>query len=63
MGGAEAIAQLRRLDPQVRAIVSSGYANDPVLADYRAAGFVARIAKPYTAEDLSRVLAAALRAP
>jgi CheY-like chemotaxis protein len=34
MGGAEAITILRRLDPQIKAIVSSGYSNDPVMANY-----------------------------
>ena len=38
MGGLEAMEALRKLDPEVRAIVSSGYSSDPVLANYRAHG-------------------------
>ena len=56
MGGKEAIASLRTLDPNVAAIVSSGYCNDPILADHVKHGFVARIAKPYQPEDLLDLL-------
>jgi PAS domain S-box-containing protein len=56
MGGREAMEELRRLDPQVRAIVSSGYSSDPVLANYRAHGFRGRVAKPYRASDLAKAL-------
>jgi len=34
MGGMECFAELRRLDPDVKVVVSSGYSNAPVLADY-----------------------------
>ena len=57
MGGKEAIRRLREIDPGVKAIVSSGYSNDPILADFKNYGFWGRIAKPYTAENLSRILA------
>jgi CheY-like chemotaxis protein len=56
MGGREAIAQVRSFDPHVRAIVSSGYSSDPVLANYRDYGFKGVAAKPYEMNDLSRVL-------
>jgi CheY-like chemotaxis protein len=57
MGGRETIAELRKLDPCVCAIVSSGYSNDPVLANYRDYGFQAVVPKPY---DIT-VLAGAIR--
>jgi signal transduction histidine kinase/CheY-like chemotaxis protein len=60
-GGREAIDQLRRIDPNVRAIVSSGYSSDPVLANYRAYGFCGMVAKPYKVEDFTKVLRSALR--
>jgi len=56
MGGAEAMEQLRAMDPNVRAIVSSGYSSDPVMANYQRHGFQGRVPKPYVAEDLSSVV-------
>ena len=56
MGGKTAIRHLRDLDPTVRAIVASGYSNDPVLAKYQQYGFQGRISKPFRTDDLARVL-------
>jgi PAS domain S-box-containing protein len=56
MGGREAISRLRELDPDVKAIVSSGYSLDPIMANYREHGFCGVIPKPYRTEDLNRVL-------
>lgn len=60
MGGKETISELRRLDPHAVAIVSSGYSNDPVMANYKEHGFSDVIPKPYTIEQLSNVLKRAL---
>ena len=56
MGGREAIIQLRGIDPEVKAIVSSGYSSDPVLANYRAHGFCGVVAKPYRIDDFIHAL-------
>jgi signal transduction histidine kinase/CheY-like chemotaxis protein len=56
MGGRETIGQLRLIDPGVKAVVSSGYSSDPVLANYRAYGFRGMVAKPYKIDDFTRVL-------
>jgi len=56
MGGREAMEHLRSIDPQVRAIVSSGYSRDPVLANYRAHGFVGILPKPYGLAQVQQVL-------
>lgn len=56
MGGKETIKRLLEIDPSVKAIVSSGYCDDPVMADYRKHGFRGMVAKPYDAEGLSAVL-------
>jgi two-component system, cell cycle sensor histidine kinase and response regulator CckA len=60
LGGKEAIELLRLVDPGATAIVSSGYSDDFVMADYRKYGFDGVIAKPYRAEELSEVLAKVL---
>ena len=52
MGGKEAIAKIKRFDPQVKAIVSSGYSNDPVMSDHLRYGFVGVLPKPYTLKEL-----------
>ena len=56
MGGAEAIAELQKLDPGVKAVVSSGYGGSEVLASYRSYGFHAILNKPYKFADLHATL-------
>jgi nitrogen-specific signal transduction histidine kinase/CheY-like chemotaxis protein len=63
MGGREAMEHLRRLDPGVSAIVSSGYSRDPVLANYQAHGFQAVLPKPYGLDQLTKVMQATLEGP
>ena len=60
MGGREAMQELLKLDPAVRAIVSSGYSGDPVLANYRAHGFCGIVPKPYRLADLAAAVRGAL---
>jgi CheY-like chemotaxis protein len=59
-GGVETLSRLREIDPQVKAIASSGYASDPVVARPGQSGFAGTLTKPYTcaelAEELRRVL-------
>ncbi len=59
-GGKHTVRCLKEIEPGVKAIVSSGYSNDPVMADFRRYGFVGVIAKPYRIEDLGEVLQRAL---
>ncbi len=56
MGGGETIQRLREMDPGVKAIVSSGYSNDPIMADYKKYGFLGVVAKPYSINELSETL-------
>ncbi len=56
MGGLEAVKALKAHDPAAIAFVSSGYSNDPVIADYHDHGFDDVLSKPYLYEDLARVL-------
>ncbi len=53
MGGKEAVKKLIEIDPKVKAIVSSGYASDPVMTNFRQHGFAGIITKPYQVSELS----------
>lgn len=56
MGGVRTIEKLRSLDPEVFAIVSSGYSDDPVMAKPAAYGFAAVLPKPYEPADMLRLV-------
>ncbi|MBM3264561.1 MAG: response regulator [candidate division Zixibacteria bacterium] len=56
MGGREAASHILEKDPKAKIIVSSGYSNDPVLANYREYGFVGIVPKPYKTKQLSKTL-------
>lgn len=56
MGGVRTIEKLRALDPEVFAIVSSGYSDDPVMAKPAAYGFAAVLPKPYEPADMLRLV-------
>ena len=60
MGGQAALVELKKFDPQVRAIVSSGYSTDPAMSNHREYGFAGFIAKPYDAMALGQILRRAL---
>ena len=45
-----------KIDPAVKAIVSSGYADDPVTAKHRDHGFSGMVAKPYTIAELRKAV-------
>jgi CheY-like chemotaxis protein len=62
MGGMEAIQHLLAQDPQVKAIVSSGYGGESIMADFKSHGFREVIAKPYRVEELGKVLHEVLNA-
>ena len=56
VGGKEAVERLLKIDPAVKAVVSSGYSTDPVMANFRERGFSAVLGKPYRPQEMSKVL-------
>ena len=60
MGADDCFPELQKLDPEVRAIVASGYDNDNIERKYLEAGFLAYLKKPYRVADLGKALKSAL---
>jgi PAS domain S-box-containing protein len=56
MGGKEAIQELLAFDPNAAVVVSSGYATDPIMSEYKKYGFSAVIAKPYSIKQLQQTI-------
>jgi len=52
MGGKEAMIELRKIDPKVRSIVSSGYSGNPVMSEYKKYGFCAVLKKPFKVKEM-----------
>ncbi len=60
MGGLEAVSRILELDPDCRAIVSSGYSEQRIASNYRDYGFRAVLNKPYRMDELADTLAGVL---
>lgn len=56
IGGKESIRRLRKIDPEVKAIVTSGYSNEPIMSEYKKYGFCGIIEKPFEIEKLRKTL-------
>lgn len=56
LGGKETIKLLLEINPDASVVISSGYSNDPVIANYKKFGFKNVVVKPYTIEKLSKVV-------
>ena len=56
MGGAETVKKLLEIDPEAKVIVSSGYATDPIMSEYKKYGFSAVVAKPYNVGQMEKTL-------
>lgn len=63
MGGKEAAQELLKIAPAAKIIVSSGYSNDPIMADYRQYGFSGAIVKPYQIREILKTVAEVLALP
>jgi PAS domain S-box-containing protein len=60
-GGSEILKDLKAINPNIRAIVASGYHDNPVVSCYKEYGFVERISKPFTVSQLSQTVSRALQ--
>jgi len=56
LGGKDAVALLKAYDPAVKAVVSSGYSNDPAVQNFSDYGFSGKLSKPYKISDLKEML-------
>ncbi|MCK4837660.1 MAG: HAMP domain-containing protein [Desulfobulbaceae bacterium] len=56
MGGEEAVREILKIDSTAKVIVSSGYSNDPIMANFKDYGFCAAIVKPFLLQELSKVI-------
>ncbi len=56
MGGVDTVQKLREIDPDVKAVVSSGYSDDDAVSEYQKHGFRAFLKKPYDLEELRTIL-------
>jgi two-component system, cell cycle sensor histidine kinase and response regulator CckA len=61
MGGSEVMQRLLDIDPEVRAIVLSGYSNDPIMASSGKHGFKGVLTKPYSLKELGETLSKVLK--
>jgi PAS domain S-box-containing protein len=55
-GGREAIAEMRKLDPDIPIFASSGYSDDPIMSRPREFGFTDSIRKPFRAMELADLM-------
>lgn len=56
MGGKDTMDHLLKIDPHLKAVIASGYSNDPVMTNFREYGFSARLDKPFRLNDLRKIL-------
>ncbi|MFI5304249.1 MAG: PAS domain-containing protein [Nitrospiria bacterium] len=61
LGGVETLFRLREIDPQVKVIVSSGYSNDPAMADFKSIGFTDCLKKPYREFEVNQTVKRVLK--
>ncbi len=60
MGGKEAIKEIHKIDPEAKVIVSSGYSNDSVMANFGEYGFCGAMVKPFQIRELMEIVGKAV---
>lgn len=56
MDGAQVLKEIKKLDPEIKSIVSTGYNTNDIMDDPKVFGFDAAIPKPYSLDKLKDVL-------
>ena len=56
MPGSKVLQTLKEIDPNIKAVISSGYSDDPAIREYEKLGFKGVLNKPYTIEELREIL-------
>lgn len=56
IGGKDTLDKMREIDPNVVAIATSGYSNDPIISDFQSYGFMGAISKPFRVNDLAEIV-------
>lgn len=56
MGGKEAVKEILAINPEAKVLVSSGYSNDPIMANYKRYGFSGAMVKPYELKELKKIV-------
>jgi len=56
MSGSEVLQKLKEIDPDIKAVISSGYSDDPAIKEYEKLGFKGVLNKPYTIEELREII-------
>ncbi|MDI1471705.1 response regulator [Thermodesulfovibrio sp. 1176] len=54
--GSKVFEKLKEIDPNIKAIISSGYSDDTTIKEYEKLGFKGILNKPYTIEELREIL-------
>ena len=56
IGGEEVAKEILKINPDAKIVVASGYSNSPILSNYKKYGFIDRIEKPFTYEELKEIV-------
>ena len=56
MGGKDAVREILKINPAAKVVVSSGYSNDPIMAQFAEYGFCAALVKPYRLDECAALI-------
>ncbi len=56
ISGKDILKKLKNINPKIKAIVMSGYSNDPVMSEYEKYGFIGFLKKPFKIDELKQII-------